>query len=92
MGALISDMAKAGVLLATEGCLPSAQGVRVRIDAGDFSVNDGPFAETREIVGGLCMLQVKSKAEAVEWCKRFLTIVGTGQSDIYQLHGQGTAA
>jgi hypothetical protein len=86
MGKLIDDMAKAGVLLATEGCLPSSKGVRVRSDAGKFTVTDGPFPETKELIAGFCMLQVKSKSEAIEWNKRFLAVVGQGESEIRQLH------
>lgn len=91
MGRLIEDMTKAGVLLATEGCLSSEHGVRVLVDAGMFDVKDGPFP-ARELVSGLCMMQVKSKAEAVEWCKRFLSVVKEGQSEVYQLHDFTSAA
>jgi hypothetical protein len=86
MGKLIGEMAKAGVLLAAEGCLPSRLGARVRIDHGTHSVTDGPFPETKELIAGMCMLQVKSKAEAVEWTKRFLSVVGEGESELRQLH------
>jgi hypothetical protein len=86
MGKLIGDMAKAGVLLAVEGCLTSRHGARVSIEAGKHSVTDGPFPETKELIAGLCMLQVKSKAEAVAWAKRFLSVVGEGESEIRQLH------
>jgi hypothetical protein len=86
MGKLIEDMSKAGVLLAVEGCLPSAKGVRVRIDGGRFSVTDGPFPETKELIAGFCLMQVKTKAEAIEWGKRFLSVVGEGESEIRLLH------
>jgi hypothetical protein len=86
MGKLIDDMAKAGVLLATEGCLPSSRGARIRIASGKFTVTDGPFPETKELIAGFAMVQVKSKEEAIEWTKRFLTVVGEGQSEIRQLH------
>lgn len=87
MGQLIGDMAKAGVLLAAEGCLPSSFGARVRLEAsGEYSVTDGPFPETKELVAGFCMLQVKSKAEAIEWTKRFLSLVKDGTSEVRQLH------
>jgi hypothetical protein len=49
MGKLIGEMAQAGVLLATEGCLPSSKGMRLRLDAGKFTVTDGPFPETKEL-------------------------------------------
>ena len=80
------SLQKAGVLLAAEGCLPSSKGVRVRIQSGDFAVTDGPFPETKELIAGLCMLQVKTKAEAIEWTKRFLSVVGEGESEIRLLH------
>jgi hypothetical protein len=86
MGKLIEDMSKAGVLLAAEGCMSSSKGVRVRIDSSKFSVTDGPFPETKELIAGFCMLQVKSKAEAIEWNKRFLSVVGEGVVEIRQLH------
>jgi hypothetical protein len=84
MGALISDMSKAGVLLAVEGLLPSSKGLRVRIDGSAFSIAPGPFRD--DIIGGFCMLQVKTQEEAVEWCKRFLKAVKQGESEIRLLH------
>lgn len=86
MGKLLGEMAKAGVLLAVEGCRPSALGARVRIDGGRHSVTDGPFPETKELIAGLCMLQVKSKDEAIEWAKRFLTVMGEGRCEVLALH------
>jgi hypothetical protein len=86
MGKLIGEMAKAGVLLGAEGCLPSAFGSRVSIDGSRYAVTDGPFPEINELIGGFCLLQVKTKAEAIEWTKRFLSVVGHGQSEILQLH------
>ena len=89
MGKLIDDMAKAGVLLATEGCRPTSHGVRVRIDTSKsdkYTVTDGPFPETKELIAGFCLMQVKSKAEAVEWTKRFLSVVGEGETEIRLLH------
>ena len=86
MGKLIGDMAAAGVLLAVEGCLPTSKGMRVSIDGGKFTVTDGPFPETKELIAGFCMLQTKTKAEAVEWTKRFLAVMGEGQSEIRLLH------
>jgi hypothetical protein len=86
MGQLIGDMAKAGVLLATEGCAPSSKGFRLRIDSGKFTVTDGPFPETKELIAGFCLLQVKSKEEAIEWGKRFLAVVGEGESEVRLLH------
>ena len=86
MGKLIGDMAKAGVLLAVEGCLSTSYGVRLRIDSGKYTITDGPFPETKELIAGFCLLQVKTKEEAIEWGKRFLDVVGVGESEIRQLH------
>jgi hypothetical protein len=86
MGALIEEMAKAGVLLSTEGCLPSAKGARVRLGAGKFTVTDGPFTEAKELIGGFAIIQTKSKDEAIRWTKRFLTVAGDGESEIRELY------
>ena len=86
MGQLIGDMAKAGVLLGAEGCLPSSFATRVRLDSGTFSLTDGPFPDTKELIAGFCLLQVKTKAEAIEWTKRFLSLVKHGESEVRQLH------
>ena len=86
MGKLIEDMQKSGVLLATEGCLPSALGARVRLSSGKISVTDGPFTEAKEIIGGFALIQVNSKQEAIEQTKRFLKIAGDGESEIRQVY------
>jgi len=86
MGQLIGDMAKAGVLIATDGLQPSSKGARVRIDGGKFTVTDGPFTEAKELVAGFAIVQAKSKAEAIELAKRFLTVVGEGESEIRLMH------
>jgi len=86
MGQLIGDMAKAGVLLAAEGLLPTALGTRVRLHDGEYTVTDGPFTDVEQLVSGFCLLQVKSKAEAIEWTKRFLALVKHGVSEVRQLH------
>ncbi|WP_291270656.1 YciI family protein [Geothrix sp.] len=85
MDALIEDMRTSGVLLATEGCLPSALGVRVRLSNGKFAVIDGPFTESKELVGGYALIQVASKEEAIEHTKRFLRTAGDGESEIRQV-------
>ncbi|MFJ8186128.1 YciI family protein [Streptomyces sp. NPDC096105] len=74
MGELIEEMTKNGVLLDTAGLTPTAQGSRVHYEGGRLSVTDGPFTETREVVGGYALLQAKDKAEAIEWTKRFLKV------------------
>ena len=89
MGKLIEEGMKAGWLVATEGCLPSALGARVRRSGGSVTVTDGPFTEAKEIVGGFAILQANSKAEAIQMAKDFLKIVGDGECEIRQLYEVG---
>jgi hypothetical protein len=70
MGKFNEEMVKAGVMLAGEGLQASSKGARVRFSGGKPSVKDGPFAETKELVAGFWLIQVKSKDEALEWAKR----------------------
>jgi len=70
MGKFNEELAKAGVLLAGEGLQPSSKGARVRFSGAKRTVIDGPFAETKELVAGFWLWQVKSKEEAIEWVKR----------------------
>lgn len=70
MGKYNEELVKAGVLLAAAGLQPSSKGARVRYAAGKTTVTDGPFAESKELIAGFWMIQVKSKAEAIEWSKR----------------------
>lgn len=89
MGSLIEEMTKAGVLLATEGCQPSSRGARVRLADATFTVTDGPFTESKEIVGGFALLQLDSMEEAIRWAKRFLQVAGDGETEIRVLHEGG---
>jgi hypothetical protein len=70
MGKFNEELMKAGVLLAGEGLQPSSKGARVRFSGAKRTVIDGPFAETKELVAGFWLWQVKSKEEAIEWVKR----------------------
>ena len=70
MGKFNEELVKAGVMLAGEGLQPSSKGARVRFSGAKRSVIDGPFAETKELIAGFWMWQVKSKEEAIEWVKR----------------------
>jgi hypothetical protein len=92
VGKLIQEMMSAGVLIATEGLQPSSKGARVRISGSEFVVTDGPFAETKDLIGGYAIVHVKSKQEAVEWSKRFLKAVGVGESEIRLMHEQPAGA
>ena len=70
MGNYNEELAKAGILLAGEGLHPSSKGARVRFSGDKRTVIDGPFIETRELIAGYWLWQVKSKEEAIEWVKR----------------------
>lgn len=85
MGKFFEDMAKAGVLLAAEGLLPSSQGFRIKSSGGKLTVTDGPFVETKELIAGYALVQAKSKAEAMELAKRFWEIHGDGEGEVRQV-------
>ncbi|MCW5851769.1 MAG: hypothetical protein KIT87_16975 [Anaerolineae bacterium] len=68
------EATRAGAMVETGGLYPSAMGARVRLSNGKLSVTDGPFTETKEIIGGYAVYRVQSKAEAIEWSKRFLGV------------------
>src|SRR2546426_6847235 len=70
MGKFNEELTKAGVMLAAEGLHPSSKGARVRFSGGKRTVIDGPFTESKELVAGFWLWQVKSKDEAIEWLKR----------------------
>ena len=81
MGKFNEELVKAGVLLAGEGLHPSSKGARIRFDGGRRTVIDGPFAETKELVAGFWLIQVKDLAEAIEWMKR-VPFTGQPESEI----------
>jgi hypothetical protein len=70
MGNFNEELVKAGVMLAGEGLHPSSKGARIKFSGGKRTVTDGPFAETKELVAGFWLWQVKSKEEAIEWVRR----------------------
>jgi hypothetical protein len=82
MGSFIEEVSKAGVLLATDGLKPSRFGTRVRLADGRFTVTDGPFTESKELIASYALFEVKSIAEAVAWTKRFLEVLGTGECEL----------
>ena len=85
MAKLMGELRKSGVLVATEGLMPSDTGARLRLSDGKLTVRDGPFAEAKELVAGFAIVNVKSKAQALELAKRFLTIAGGGESDVLEV-------
>jgi len=83
MGKYNEELVKAGILLAAEGLQPSSKGARVRFSGDKRTVIDGPFAETKELIAGFWLWQVKSKEEAIEWVKRCPNpFPGTQESEI----------
>jgi hypothetical protein len=89
MGKLIEEQMKAGHLLAVEGCMPSATGARVRLSNGKVTVTDGPFTESKEVIGGFALLQANSKEEAIELTKQFLQVAGDGECELRQVYEAG---
>lgn len=87
MGKLVEEGMKAGWLIATEGVHFGGAGVRLhKPEGGKVTVTDGPFAETKEVLGGYALLKASSKAEVVELTRNFLEVVGQGTCEIHQLY------
>lgn len=82
MGKFNEEMVKAGIMLAGEGLQPSSKGARIRFSGSKRTVIDGPFAETKELIAGYWLIQVKSKQEAIEWMKRCPNPFPTGESEL----------
>jgi hypothetical protein len=79
MGKYNKELMQAGVLVDLSGLQPTSKGARVKFSGGKTTVIDGPFAETKELIGGYWIIDVKSKAEAIEWAKRVPAPHGAGQ-------------
>ena len=97
MGKLIEELTRTGQLISTAGLRPTSEGVRVRWRRGKLSMIDGPFTETKEVIGGYAILETRSKAEAIELTQRFLRIHGADwdiECEVRQLDGPelGSAA
>jgi hypothetical protein len=82
MGSYMEEMAKAGILLGGEGLKPTADGARIKFSKGKPMVTDGPFAESKEVIAGYCLIQVKSKQEAIDWVKRWPTLDADGNVEL----------
>lgn len=85
MAKLMGELKQSGILVATEGLLPSETGARIRSSGGEVRVLDGPFAEAKEVVAGFAIVNVNSKPQAVELAKRFLEIAGGGECDMLEV-------
>ena len=82
MGKFNEEMVKAGVMLAGEGLQASSKGARIRFNQGKPTVTDGPFTESKELIAGFWIIQVKSKQEAIEWMKRCPPPMGNGAGEL----------
>ena len=78
MGAFVEGATKAGVIVATGGLAPTSAGAKLSLNDGEFTVVDGPFVEAKELVGGWALMECRDLDEAVEWSKRFLSVLGEG--------------
>jgi hypothetical protein len=87
MDEFVAEANREGWLVATGGMAPTALGAKVALADGKFTVTDGPFAEAKELIGGWALIDVRSKEEAIEVTKRFLSIVGAGESRVRQVFG-----
>lgn len=76
VGKLVEDLSKAGVLLVAEGVHRSALGARVKVEGGRRTVTDGPFTETKELIGGVLVIDVRTRDEALEWAARLAEALG----------------
>ncbi|MGI8402588.1 MAG: YciI family protein [Gemmatimonadaceae bacterium] len=89
MGALIEEYMKKGSLIETGGLLPSKTGFRVRRSNGKITVTDGPFTETKEVVGGYAIMEAKSNEEMLKLTKHFLEVAGEGECEVRPMHEMG---
>jgi hypothetical protein len=87
MGKFMEEATKAGVIVATGGIGPTAMGVKVSLKDGEFTIVDGPFAEAKELIGGWALLECRDKDEAVEWSKRFVSVLGEGEVRVRPVFG-----
>ena len=86
MGEYIEENIKSGVLVASEGCMPSALGARVRRTDGKFAVIDGPFTEAKEVIGGFAVINANSKEHAIEITRSFMNVAGDGEVEVRQVY------
>jgi hypothetical protein len=82
MGEYVEELVNAGAMLMGEGLKPSSEGARIKFSGGKPTVTDGPFTETKELIAGVTIIEVKSREEAIEWVKRWPTIDGNGEVEL----------
>ena len=89
IGKFTEEMRSSGILLMTGGLQRPTKGARVRLSSGKFSVTDGPFAETKELIDGFALIEVGSKEEAFAVAERFMKIAGDGEGEVLQVFDPG---
>jgi hypothetical protein len=89
IAAFSEENARSGVLVMTGGLQRPTKGTRVAIAGGEFTVTDGPFAETKELIDGFALIEVKSREEAIEMARRFMEIAGDGDGEILAVYEGG---
>jgi hypothetical protein len=87
MGKFVEEAVSAGVIVATGGISPTSEGVKITLTNGDYTVVDGPFTEAKELVGGWALMECRDLAEATEWSKRFLGVLGEGEVRVRPVSG-----
>jgi len=87
MDVFMAEATSAGVIVATGGIAPTAMGAKITLKDGEFTVVDGPFAETKELIGGWALLECRDLPEAIEWTKRFVSVLGEGEVRIRPVFG-----
>lgn len=85
IGKFGQEMTEAGVLLMTGGLVRPTKGTRIQLTAGKFSITDGPYAETKELIDGFALIRANSMAEALDHARRFMSIAGEGEGEVLQV-------
>lgn len=85
IGKFTMEMIASGVVVMTGGLVRPTKGLQVRMSDGKFSVTDGPFAETKELIDGFALIEAKSKEEAIEHARKFMALAGDGEGEILQV-------
>jgi hypothetical protein len=89
LGAFGQRMSKSGILLMTGGLQRPTKGTHIKLSGSDFTVTDGPYAETKELIDGFALIEVSSKEEAIDVARQFMTVAGDGQGEILQVFDPG---
>lgn len=87
MGKFMEEATTAGVIVATGGIAPTMMGAKITLKDGAFTVVDGPFAEAKELIGGWALMECRDLAEAIEWSKRFVGVLGEGEVRVRPVFG-----